>query len=141
MSVQHMIGAARAIQTVPTRLLFVSPHWHPGRTTGWAGYKEVYQNKPTVRPHRPQTIRHDTERDRKRPGRVPSALWSTVNDDPYTRTFSAKTVLRGERARASTVETVELKATALGSTHVPNRDMLWNGREMSWGLSGRRTIR
>ena len=47
-----------------------------------------------------------------------------MNDDPYVRTFSARPVLRGERARASTVETVELTATVLGSTHIPNRGML-----------------
>ena len=96
-----------------------------------------------MRAHQPETIRHDAESDRKRPGRVRSALQSTVNDDsdPYVRTFSAKPVLRGERARASTVETVGLTATVLGSYHVPNRHILWAGPGRSWELSERRTIR
>ena len=85
----------------------------------------MYQNSAILRPHRPGPIVYDTETDRKRPGRVPSALLSTVNDYSYACTFSAKTGLLGEQARASRVETVELIATVLGSYHIPNRHMLW----------------
>ena len=87
----------------------------------------MYQNNAILRPHRPGPIGYDTETDRKRPGRVPSALLSTVNDYSYACTFSAKTGLLGEQARASRVETVELIATVLGSYHIPNRHMLWRG--------------
>ena len=92
----------------------------------------MYQNNAILRPHRPGPIGYDTETDRKRPGRVPSALLSTVNDYSYACTFSAKPVLRGEQARAFDVETGELKATVLGSYHRRNRDMLWIGRGRSW---------
>ena len=52
---------------------------------------------------------------------------STVNDYSYACTFSAKTGLLGEQARASRVETVELIATVFGSYHIRNRHMLWRG--------------
>ena len=92
----------------------------------------MYHNDAIVRPHRPVTIGYDTKTDRKRPGRMPDALSSTVDEDLYDVRFSAKTVSLGEQARASSVEMVELTATVLGYYHIPTRHMLWIGRGRSW---------
>ena len=92
----------------------------------------MYQNNAILRPHRPGPIGYDTETDRKRPGRTPDALSSTVDEDLYDVRFSAKTVLLGEQARASSVEIVELTATVFSSYHIPSRGMLWRGPGGSW---------
>ena len=100
----------------------------------------MYHNDAIVRPHRPVTIGYDTKTDRKRPGRMPDALSSTVDEDLFDVRFSAKTVLLGEQARASSVEIVELTATVFSYYHIRNRGMLWRGPGGSWGLSVRSTL-
>ena len=50
-----------------------------------------------------------------------------MDEDLYDVRFSAKTVLLGEQARASSVETVELTTTVFSSYHIPSRGMLTFG--------------